>query len=128
MDSGQGTLGIMVMNSWSECSNPSPSANDDALGNGGRCTLNMSMTNIFLLFFFDKGESASQGAEIAHDVYGADTVTVNYAQFWFLRFRSGIFDFKDAPHTGRPVLENVDKITEIIEVDQHVRVVVSPRS
>ncbi|GFY11672.1 histone-lysine N-methyltransferase SETMAR [Trichonephila clavipes] len=31
-----------------------------------------------------------------------------------------IFDVKDAPRTGRPVVENVDEITEIIEVDQHV--------
>ncbi|GFS52151.1 histonelysine Nmethyltransferase SETMARlike [Trichonephila clavipes] len=31
-----------------------------------------------------------------------------------------IFDVKIAPRTGRPVVENVDKITEIIEVDQHV--------
>ncbi|GFU14693.1 hypothetical protein TNCV_746711 [Trichonephila clavipes] len=32
----------------------------------------------------------------------------------------GIFDVKDAPRTGRPVVENVDKITEIIEVDRLV--------
>ncbi|GFY20144.1 histone-lysine N-methyltransferase SETMAR [Trichonephila clavipes] len=32
----------------------------------------------------------------------------------------GILDVKDAPRTGRPIVENVDKITEIIEVDQHV--------
>ncbi|GFU56405.1 histone-lysine N-methyltransferase SETMAR [Trichonephila clavipes] len=44
----------------------------------------------------------------------------NYVQFWFHRFRSGIFDVKDAPRTGRPVVENVDKITEIIEIDRHV--------
>ncbi|GFX50093.1 histone-lysine N-methyltransferase SETMAR [Trichonephila clavipes] len=56
-------------------------------------------------------------AEIANGVYGADTVTANYAQFWFRRFRSNIFDVKDAPRTGRPV---VDKITEIIEIDRHV--------
>ncbi|GFV26119.1 transposable element Tcb2 transposase [Trichonephila clavipes] len=30
-----------------------------------------------------------------------------------------IFDVKDSPHTGRPDVENVDKITEIIEVDRH---------
>ncbi|GFW59202.1 hypothetical protein TNCV_2781331 [Trichonephila clavipes] len=35
------------------------------------------------------------------------------------RFR-GIFDVQDAPRIGRPVIENVDKITEIIEVDRHV--------
>ncbi|GFV36878.1 histone-lysine N-methyltransferase SETMAR [Trichonephila clavipes] len=74
----------------------------------------------FLQFFFDKGENASQVAEIANGVYGPDTVTANYVQFWFPRFRSGIFDVKDAPRTGKPVVANVDKITEIIEVDQHV--------
>ncbi|GFW30389.1 histone-lysine N-methyltransferase SETMAR [Trichonephila clavipes] len=30
------------------------------------------------------------------------------------------FDVKDAPRTGRSVVENVDKITEIIEVDRLV--------
>ncbi|GFU36616.1 histone-lysine N-methyltransferase SETMAR [Trichonephila clavipes] len=60
-------------------------------------------------------------AEIANGVYGVDTVTANYVQFWFRRFRSGIFDVKDTPRTGRPVVQNVDKITEIIKVDRHVR-------
>ncbi|GFW76586.1 zinc finger protein 227 [Trichonephila clavipes] len=34
--------------------------------------------------------------------------------------RVGTFDVKDAPRTSRPVIENVDKIKEIIEVDRHV--------
>ncbi|GFV84032.1 histone-lysine N-methyltransferase SETMAR, partial [Trichonephila clavipes] len=72
--------------------------------------------------------TASQGPEIANGVYGADTVTANSVQFWFHRFRSGIFDFKDAPRTGKPIIENVDKITEIIKVERHARVVASPRS
>ncbi|GFW69338.1 histone-lysine N-methyltransferase SETMAR [Trichonephila clavipes] len=67
-----------------------------------------------LQFFFDKGENASQAAEVVNGVYGADTATVNYVQCWFRRFHSGIFGVKDAPHTGRPVIETVDKITEII--------------
>ncbi|GFW24417.1 histone-lysine N-methyltransferase SETMAR [Trichonephila clavipes] len=78
--------------------------------------VNKEKIRFFLQFFFDKGENASQVTEIANGVYGADTVT------------AGIFDAKDAPRTGRPVVENVDKITEIIEVDQHVKVVASPRS
>ncbi|GFY24387.1 histone-lysine N-methyltransferase SETMAR [Trichonephila clavipes] len=73
-----------------------------------------------LQFFFDKDENASQEAEIANVVSGADTVTANHVQSWFRRFPSGIFDVKDPPHTGRPVVESVDKITEIIEVDLHV--------
>ncbi|GFU29689.1 hypothetical protein TNCV_2409011 [Trichonephila clavipes] len=61
-------------------------------------------------------------AEIANSVYGTGTVRAFYVQIWFRRFRSGIFDFKVAPHTGRSVLENVDKITEIIKVDRHKNV------
>ncbi|GFU68182.1 histone-lysine N-methyltransferase SETMAR [Trichonephila clavipes] len=71
-------------------------------------------------FFFDKGENVSQVAEIINGVYGAYTVTANYVHFWFHRFRSGIFDVQEVPRTGRPVVENVDKITEIIQVDRHV--------
>ncbi|GFX14591.1 histone-lysine N-methyltransferase SETMAR [Trichonephila clavipes] len=70
-------------------------------------------------FIFDNGENASQAAEIVNGVYGANTVTANCVQFWFRRFRSGIFHVKDSSSTGRPVVENVDKITEIIEVDRH---------
>ncbi|GFX83671.1 histone-lysine N-methyltransferase SETMAR [Trichonephila clavipes] len=82
--------------------------------------VNKEKIRFFLQFFFDKGENASQVAEIVNGVYGADTVTANYRQFWFRLFRSGIFDVKDAPPTGRPIVENVDKITEIIEVDRNV--------
>ncbi|GFV69425.1 histone-lysine N-methyltransferase SETMAR [Trichonephila clavipes] len=71
-------------------------------------------------FFFDKRENVSQALEIVNDIYGADTVTVNYVQFWFHRLRSVTFDVKDSPHIGRPFVENIDKITEIIEVDRHV--------
>ncbi|GFU99159.1 histonelysine Nmethyltransferase SETMARlike [Trichonephila clavipes] len=33
---------------------------------------------------------------------------------------SSIFHIKYAPRTGRPVVENVDEATEIIEIDRHV--------
>jgi len=76
-----------------------------------------------LQFFFDKGENASQAAENVNSVYGPDTVTANHAQFWFRRFRSGNFDVKNAPCSGRPIVENVDKIMKIIEFDRHVSTV-----
>ncbi|GFW23426.1 histone-lysine N-methyltransferase SETMAR [Trichonephila clavipes] len=81
--------------------------------------VNKERIRFILQFFFDKGENTKQVVEIANGVYGADTVTANYVQFWFHRFRSGIFDVKDASRTGRPIVENVDKITELIEVDRH---------
>ncbi|GFX14178.1 uncharacterized protein TNCV_1766721 [Trichonephila clavipes] len=37
------------------------------------------------------GGNASQAAKIVNGVYGANTVTANYVQFWFRRFRSDIF-------------------------------------
>ncbi|EGI61981.1 Histone-lysine N-methyltransferase SETMAR, partial [Acromyrmex echinatior] len=77
-----------------------------------------------LQFFFNKGENASQAAENVNSVYGpVYTVTVNHAQFWFRRFRSGNFDVKDASHSGRPIVENIDKIIEIVESDRHVSTV-----
>ncbi|GFV84726.1 histone-lysine N-methyltransferase SETMAR [Trichonephila clavipes] len=82
--------------------------------------VNKEKIRYILQFFFDKGENASQAAEIVKGVYGADTITANYVQLWFRRFRSDIFDVKDAPRTRRPVVENVDKITEIIKIDRHV--------
>ncbi|GFU38452.1 histone-lysine N-methyltransferase SETMAR [Trichonephila clavipes] len=90
--------------------------------------VNKEKIRYILQFFFDKGKNASQVAEIVNAVYGADTVTANYMQFWFRRFLSGIFDVKVAPRTGRPIIENVDKITEIIKLIGMLVVVESPRS
>ncbi|GFW02648.1 histone-lysine N-methyltransferase SETMAR [Trichonephila clavipes] len=82
--------------------------------------MEVNKEKILFLQVFYKGENAMQVAEIVNGVYGANTVTANYVQFWFCRFRSGICDVKDAQRTSRPIIKNVDKITEIIEVDRHV--------
>ncbi|GFV76915.1 histone-lysine N-methyltransferase SETMAR [Trichonephila clavipes] len=82
--------------------------------------VNKEKIRSLLQFFFDKGENASQAAEIANGVYSADTVTANCVQFWFRRLHSGIFAVKDAPRTGRSAVENIDKFTETIEVDRYV--------
>jgi len=58
-----------------------------------------------------------------NNVYGPDIVTANHAQFWFHRFRSGNLDVKDAPRSGRPIVENGDKIMKIVESDHHVSTV-----
>ncbi|GFX81929.1 hypothetical protein TNCV_2571291 [Trichonephila clavipes] len=70
---------------------------------------------------------SSEFLHVAHSLKSATSSSgkvllssANYVQFWFRRFRSGIFDVKDAPRTCRPFVENVDKITEIIQVDRHV--------
>ncbi|GFV64174.1 histone-lysine N-methyltransferase SETMAR [Trichonephila clavipes] len=79
-----------------------------------------SENSVHFTIFFHKGDNASQVTEIVNGVYDTDTVTANYGQLWFCRFRSELFDVKLAPRTGRPVIDNVDKITEIINVDRYV--------
>ncbi|GFX03752.1 histone-lysine N-methyltransferase SETMAR [Trichonephila clavipes] len=73
--------------------------------------VNEEKIRYILQFFFDSGENASQVAKIVKGVYDVDTVTANYLQFWFRRFRSGILKVKDAPRTCRLVVENVDEIS-----------------
>ena len=55
--------------------------------------VNKEKIRYILQFCFDKGKKASQ-AEIVNAVYGPDTITPNYAQFWIHRFRSAFFMFK----------------------------------
>ncbi|GFW46257.1 hypothetical protein TNCV_2813521 [Trichonephila clavipes] len=55
-------------------------------------------------------------------VESAVTVTAKYMQFWYRRFGSGVFDVKDAPRKVRPVVEKVNKTTEIIKFDLHASV------
>lgn len=69
----------------------------------------------YLSVFFDICEIASQEAEIMNGAYGSDTVIATYPQFQFRRFRSSIYNVKDAPLT-----ENMNKIKKIIEVNRYV--------
>ncbi|GFV50004.1 histone-lysine N-methyltransferase SETMAR [Trichonephila clavipes] len=73
---------------------------------------------ISVLFHRSRQKCKPDGRNL-NGFYGPDIVIANYVKFWFRRFRPGIFDVKNAPRTGRPVVENVDKITEII-VDWNV--------
>ncbi|GFW91540.1 histone-lysine N-methyltransferase SETMAR [Trichonephila clavipes] len=70
--------------------------------------VNKEKIRFLLQFFFDKDENASQVAEIANHIYGDNTLTANYLQFWFGRFRSGTFDVKDAPRTGIGPSSNIE--------------------
>lgn len=68
----------------------------------------------FYSFFFVE---AKMQARQRNSVYGLVIATVNYAQFCICRFWSDIFYSKDTPQAGMPDVDDVDKITEIIELD-----------
>ncbi|XP_016946474.1 histone-lysine N-methyltransferase SETMAR [Drosophila biarmipes] len=68
-----------------------------------------------LQYYYDRGENASRAANKICAVYGPDTVSISTAQRWFQIFRSGVEVVEDAPRSGRPVVENCDKIAELVE-------------
>ncbi|GFU07249.1 histone-lysine N-methyltransferase SETMAR [Trichonephila clavipes] len=56
-----------------------------------------------ILFYYRKGKNAVQARKKFTDVYGEGVLRVHQCQNWFSKFRSGNFDVKDAPLSGRPV-------------------------
>ena len=68
-----------------------------------------------LLYYFRKGKIVGQVRKKLYDVYGKNSLTERQCQNWFPRFRSGEFDLKDAPRSGRPTEVDDDKIKAMIE-------------
>ena len=68
-----------------------------------------------LLYYFRKGKNAVQARKKLYDVYGGKSLTERKCQKWFACFRSGDFDLKDAPRSGRPTVVDDDKIKAMIE-------------
>lgn len=73
-----------------------------------------------LQFYFDKGKNAAQARQKICAVYGQGSLSKATAKRWFARFRSGNFDVKDAPRSGRPITEKVDEILQKIYEDRHI--------
>lgn len=68
---------------------------------------------------FKKGKNATQATNGICEVYGNDAVSVRVAQRRFACFRSGNFDVKVPPRSGRPIVAKVDEIIERIDQDRH---------
>ena len=67
-----------------------------------------------LLYYFRKVKNAVQAWKNLCDVYGENSLTERQCQNWFARLRSGDFDLKDAPRSGR-LTEVDEKIKAMIE-------------
>ena len=50
-------------------------------------------------------------------------ISKSAARKWFARFRTGNFNVKDEPRSGRPITEKSDEIMEKVECDKHVSTV-----
>ena len=68
-----------------------------------------------LLYYFRKGKNAVQARKKLYDVYGEKSLTERQWQNSFACFRSGDFDLKNAPRSGRPTEVDDGKIKAMIE-------------
>ncbi|XP_025163175.1 histone-lysine N-methyltransferase SETMAR-like, partial [Harpegnathos saltator] len=89
-----------------------------------RSYLTMYMSHLVILYcdlkyHYDQREKTEQAAKKVCAVYGPNTVSNATAKRWFQRFRSGNMDVEDETRSGRPIVENVDKIMEIVESNRH---------
>ncbi|GFU67449.1 histone-lysine N-methyltransferase SETMAR [Trichonephila clavipes] len=73
-----------------------------------------------LLFYYRKGKNAVQAREKLTDVYGEGVLTIRQCQNWFAKFRSGNFDVKDAPRSGRPVEADKDAIKALVDANRRI--------
>ena len=63
-----------------------------------------------LLFYFRKEKNVTQAHRKLCVVYGDECLSERQCQNRFARFRSGNFDVKYEPRSGRSIVEKVDKI------------------
>ena len=70
-----------------------------------------------LLYYFRKGKNSVQTRKKLYDVYGEKSLTERQCQNWLAGFRSGNFDLKDAPRSGRRTEVDDDKIKAIQSKD-----------
>ena len=56
-----------------------------------------------MLYYFKKGENATEMQKTSCAVYEEDAVTDRTCQKWFAKFHTGDFSLDDAPWSGRPV-------------------------
>lgn len=73
-----------------------------------------------LQYHYDQGEKAEQAAKKICAVDGFNTVSNATVKRWFQRCRSGNMDIEYKFRSGRPIIENVHKIMEIVESNRHV--------
>ena len=73
-----------------------------------------------LQYYFEKGYNAAKAHKKICAHYGEGTLCESVVRKWFARFRSGNFDVKDAPRSGRPCTEKVDEILAKVKEDRHI--------
>ena len=72
-----------------------------------------------MLYYFKKGENATETQKKICAVYGEGAVTDQMCQKWFVKFPAGDFSLDNAPRSGRPVEVDSNQIRTLTENSQH---------
>ncbi|EZA51242.1 Histone-lysine N-methyltransferase SETMAR, partial [Ooceraea biroi] len=67
-----------------------------------------------------KGKNAVQARTKLCAVYGEDVLSERQCQNWFSKFRTGNFDLKDAPRSGRPIKADDEKIKALVDANRRI--------
>ena len=68
-----------------------------------------------MLYYFKKGNNATETQKKTCKVYGEGALTDWMCQKWFVKFCAGDFLLDDAPQSGRPIEVDSDQIRKLIE-------------
>lgn len=71
----------------------------------------------YLLFAFNRGATATEAAREICAVYGERAIAERTARDWFAKFKSGNFDLRDAPRSGRPVVFDEERLNQLLLED-----------
>ena len=83
---------------------------------------NMQHFQHIMLYFFEKGKSATEILKKNYVVYGEGAVTDQTRQKWFAKFRAGDFSLDDSSQSGKPVEIDSNHIETLTENNQpHTR-------
>lgn len=79
-------------------------------------SLNSEHIHYILQYYFDQGDDAVK----RFDIHGEDSLSNSAVRKEFTSFRSGNFDAKDVPRSGRPIVEKVDVILQKVKTSRYI--------
>ena len=70
-----------------------------------------------LLFAFNQGFNASKAARDICAMYGENAIAERTARDWYAKFERENFHLKDAPHSGRPIELDEERLNQFLHED-----------
>ena len=72
---------------------------------------------LLFLHYFKLGESASRAAKLINKAWGEKSTTARTVARWYLKFRDGDLDLRNAPGQGPPSKLADNDLLELVESD-----------